>query len=273
MNHEIELEVFRAGDYGAKGRWDETELDQIVADYNAAVHEAPVTLDHAQSGPAMGWVAGLGRRGDRLTARLRGISEEMMKLLREGAFKKRSVELYRALPETGRPYLKAVSFLGAAAPAVKGLRDALFTGVEDSADSVFIEFTEETDPAAAGEESAARFAELEGEMRRSGRWIPAWERQGLREFFAALGTLGPITIPDGGDLQPQAWFEDFLRALPAAVPFGESAPPARARQGQLPQGGRISATSVDLHRRVTMLRENRPQLSYSEALRECAERF
>ena len=55
MNEEMELEVFRAGDYGAKGAWSEETLDRLVADYDSGLHEAPVTLDHAQRGPALGW--------------------------------------------------------------------------------------------------------------------------------------------------------------------------------------------------------------------------
>ena len=125
MHQEMELEVFRAGDYGAKGRWSEAELDEIARSYRAELHEAPVTIDHAQTGPALGWVDSVKRRGDRLVARLRGLNAAFVELLNHGAFKKRSVELYRRLPESGGPYLKAVSFLGAGAPAVKGLRTCL----------------------------------------------------------------------------------------------------------------------------------------------------
>jgi hypothetical protein len=123
MENELELEVFKAGDYGPKGTWDEAALDRIAEDYDPRLHEAPVTLDHAQTGPALGWVAGLRRVGDRLVARLRGLSERLMGLIRAGAFKKRSVEIYPRLRESGGPYLRAVSFLGAAAPEVKGLAD------------------------------------------------------------------------------------------------------------------------------------------------------
>jgi hypothetical protein len=125
MTDQLDLEVFRAGDYGDKGVWGETQLDQIAADYDPQTHEAPVTLDHAQHGPALGWVATVRRVGDRLVARLRGVSARLLDLIHAGAFKKRSVELYPRLRATGRPYLRAVSFLGAAVPEVKGLADPL----------------------------------------------------------------------------------------------------------------------------------------------------
>lgn len=124
---EMELEIFRAGHYGPKGNWDEEALEELARGYDPSIHEAPVTLDHAQSGPALGWVASVRRVGDRLVARLRDLNPAFTELLKEGAFKKRSVELYPEAAHSGRPYLKAVSFLGAAAPAVKGLRDILLS--------------------------------------------------------------------------------------------------------------------------------------------------
>jgi hypothetical protein len=143
MHDNLELEVFRAGDYGEKGRWDEGDLDRIAADYDPALHEAPVTLDHAQGGPALGWVAAVRRVGDRLVARLRGLNLKLLELLRQGAFKKRSVEIYPALRETGRPYLRAVSFLGAAVPEVKGLADPIFG--EGNSEMPTLVFEEEAD--------------------------------------------------------------------------------------------------------------------------------
>ena len=124
--NELELEVFRAGDYGDKGSYSQDDLDAIAGDYDPELHEAPVTLDHARSGPAYGWVKKLFRRGDRLVAKIRNLSEEFAGWLEKGAFKKPSVELYRKFESTGRPYLRALSFLGAAPPEVKGLADPEF---------------------------------------------------------------------------------------------------------------------------------------------------
>ena len=66
-NHDtVEMEIFRCGDYGPKGSYTEADLDAIASDYSPEVHEAPLTADDAQSGPALGWVAGVRRAGDRL---------------------------------------------------------------------------------------------------------------------------------------------------------------------------------------------------------------
>lgn len=138
---ELEMEVFRAGDYGDKGRWSEDDLARIAADYDPATHEAPVTLDHAQAGPAMGWVRGLRAAGPVLLATLGQLSDELKGWLAGGRFKKRSIELYPAFPATGRPYLRAVSFLGAAVPEVKGLADPLFA--DEAAEALRLPFVED----------------------------------------------------------------------------------------------------------------------------------
>lgn len=284
--NELELEVFRAGDYGPKGKWSEEDLDRIVADYAAETHEAPVTLDHAQRGPAFGWIAGLRRSGDRLLARVRDMSADLLNLVRSGAFKKRSIEIYRALPATGRPYFKALSFLGAAAPEVKGLRDPIFRAEEaqDFAameDAVAFEdampqldsFTVDPppdDPPARRAPTLA-FDDLTESLRSEGRWNPAWDVMGLREFFAALASVDEIESAPDQFVSPEAWFAGFLRAQPAVLPIGEFAP-ARATQFSetIPRGANVSRESVDLHRRALRLRDSKPGLTYAEALVECS---
>lgn len=179
----LDLEVFRAGDYGERGRWTEETLDTMARDYDAALHEAPVTVDHATSGPALGWVAGLRRVGSVLVARLRDLDPAFAELLRRGAYKKRSVELYPALRETGRPYLRAVSFLGACPPAVKGLADIVF---------------------AEGDGAPVRVAFDDADLRESAwlalreRLMAAGCRAGRRWACARSGTLSRATITARG---------------------------------------------------------------------------
>ncbi|MCX7625836.1 MAG: hypothetical protein N2Z21_06455 [Candidatus Sumerlaeaceae bacterium] len=126
----LEMEVFRAGNYGAKGVWTPQDIEQLARDYSPDLLEAPLTFDHARSGPAFGWVKHLKRVGDRLVALLGGVPECVRELVRRGAYKKRSVELLRCFAATGRPYLRAVSLLGAASPAVPGLREVQFSAEE-----------------------------------------------------------------------------------------------------------------------------------------------
>jgi hypothetical protein len=121
----IDVEIFKAGCY-PQGEVTEADLEELAAAYDPAVHEAPVTLDHARCGPALGWVAGLKRVGDRLVATLRGVSERLRELVRSGAYRKRSAEIYLDFNGTGSKYLRAVTFLGAGVPEVKGLSDVQF---------------------------------------------------------------------------------------------------------------------------------------------------
>lgn len=164
MDASMEIEVFRAGDYGPKGMYTSEDLRRIADDYDPAWHEAPVTLDHRQDGPAYGWVTGLRCAGDVLVACLKDLHESLREWIRKGAYKKRSIELYRSFTHTGRPYLRTVSFLGACPPEVKGLADPIFR--EDEGDRVVVEFedcpeTGDQEPAAVpviAEEAGARVA-------------------------------------------------------------------------------------------------------------------
>lgn len=119
------IEVFRAGDYGTKGAYTAEDLAAIASEYSVDKHHAPVTHDHRQDGPADGWVRSVTARGDRLFAEL-DVTADMADAIRQGKFRKRSIELYRAFEGSSRPYLKAVSFLGAMIPHVKGMPDPVF---------------------------------------------------------------------------------------------------------------------------------------------------
>jgi hypothetical protein len=136
---EFEFEIFRAGKY-PQGDFTEADLDQIVQAYDPKIHEAPITLDHGKTGPAYGWVAGLKRVGKTLVASFRDVAEELKGLVEAGRYKKRSAEIYTNFAGTGKKYLKAVAFLGAAVPEVKGLAEAKFA--ENAGDSVAVEFGE-----------------------------------------------------------------------------------------------------------------------------------
>lgn len=276
MPERLEVEVFRAGDYGAKGTWDEAAIDSIAGDYDPKLHEAPVTVDHAQSGPALGWVEALRRVGDRLVARLRITSARLIELLRGGAFKKRSVEIYPALRETGRPYLRAVSFLGAAAPEVKGLADPeiaesapapLFAENEPAHEVIEaeIESWERRSPdrqSGDDELAAKRFADLSDRLRDEGRWDPAWNELGMEGFFGGLAAPA------------QEWFERFVSSLRPLVIMSETAPRiARAASDEtIPCGENVDADSVTLHRAAVAFQQEHPGMCYAEALARCAGR-
>ena len=135
------IEIFRAGDYGAKGSYTTTDLDRLVASYNPQTHEAPACIGHPQeNAPAYAWVKGLRRDGDVLSAQFQQTDPDFQNLVLSGKYKKRSVAFYR--DADGRPsVLRHVGFLGAQPPEVKGLKNLTFNDAERS--FVAVEFGEE----------------------------------------------------------------------------------------------------------------------------------
>ena len=130
-------EVFKAGVY-PQGKFTKKEIAEIAKNYDPQFCEAPITIDHQQSGPAFGWVESVKADGEKLKVAFKDIPQEFEQAVNDGKYKKVSVELYRNLEGKGA-YLKAVSFLGAATPQVKGLEQIKFM----EAESDTYEFEEE----------------------------------------------------------------------------------------------------------------------------------
>jgi hypothetical protein len=118
------VEIFRAGNYGEKGVYTESDLDQIVSACDPKFHEAPIVVGHPETNsPPYGGVDRLMRKGGTLLAKLRQVEPHFAQMVRDGRFKKRSVALY----ETAKGLmLRHVGFLGAQPPEVKGLADPVF---------------------------------------------------------------------------------------------------------------------------------------------------
>jgi len=136
-----EIAIFRAGEY-PQGTISEADLDDVVRDYDPAVHEAPVVVGHpTHNNPAFGWVDCLRREGKLLLARLKDVVPEFADVVKNGLYKKRSASFLRPHQSpTGRWYLNHIGFLGAKAPQVKGLKDIGFADARYRAD---IDFEEE----------------------------------------------------------------------------------------------------------------------------------
>ncbi len=249
---QLDVEVFRAGDYGPKGTYDAANIRRIAEDYDPGVHEAPVTLDHDQRGPAHGWVSRLSALGDRLVATIDRLSPALAEALRHQRFKKRSVELYRQLPATGRPYLKALSFLGAAVPEVKGLADPAFSGEPGAAVLTFLE------DAPREETPQVDFAELGERLLRERRvWRPAWKESGL-----------PALLNRQPDEEAVLALVDLLAAAGPPVAFGElpRTAPDRIDGHAHDLVGGADPHSLERHRRAVALLAENPAIDYREAL-------
>lgn len=163
-------EVFKAGKY-PQGKFTKKEIAEIAKNYDPKFCEAPITIDHQQSGPAYGWVDTVKADGDKLKVAFKDVPSEFERDVNDGKYKKVSVELYRNLEGKGA-YLKAVSFLGAATPQVKGLEPIKFMESEsdifefESEDEQFSEeeIVELKNQVAELEEQLAKFKENNKKM-------------------------------------------------------------------------------------------------------------
>lgn len=127
------FEILRTGKFkdsnGKEHEFTEVDLDKIVTNYS---EEAPIVVGHPKTNsPAFGWVEKIKRVGDKLLALPKQLNSDFKEAVNKGSFKKVSVSLYPDLR------LRHVGFLGATAPAVKGL-----TPVEFSEEAEIIEFEE-----------------------------------------------------------------------------------------------------------------------------------
>lgn len=108
-------------------------LAELAESYDPALSEAPLVIGHPDmDAPAYGWVKSLRVDGDQLVAEPHQLQPEFSQMVADGRFKNRSVSFYQpdqaGNPKPGKHYIKHVGFLGAAAPAVKGLKAVQFSG-------------------------------------------------------------------------------------------------------------------------------------------------
>src|SRR5574338_371952 len=123
------FEIFRTGtwtsDKGVTKNYSEEDLDKIVANYNSE-DPAPIVIGHPENNsPAFGWIDSIKRVADRLIAVPKQLNDKFVDLVKNGSFKKRSISI------TPDFKLNHVGFLGAAAPAVSGLKEIQFNAEEE----------------------------------------------------------------------------------------------------------------------------------------------
>jgi hypothetical protein len=129
------LAIFRAGTHtSVDGRtltFSEDVIRELAESYDPELHEAPLVVGHPKlDAPAYGWAKSLRAENGVLYAEPHQVEPEFAELVNAGRFKKISSSIYLpdspGNPKPGKHYIKHIGFLGAAAPAVKGLRTAQF---------------------------------------------------------------------------------------------------------------------------------------------------
>ncbi|MCX8054356.1 MAG: hypothetical protein N3A67_01645 [Ignavibacteria bacterium] len=141
------IEVFRTGNFNdSKGRpffADSVTLEAIERTYNAATqhgYEAPLVKGHPKDdAPAYGWVERLARRGNKLLAKLKEVSGEIIEEVRQGKYRRVSIAL------TPELLLRHIGLLGASSPAVDGLAPVSFDDGENDYYTFAYEFLNKTD--------------------------------------------------------------------------------------------------------------------------------
>jgi hypothetical protein len=221
-----QLHIFRAGIHspmqGGAIEFREADLAATAAAYDPALGEAPLVVGHPKTdAPAYGWVRALRAEGGDLVAEPHQVEPAFAEMVSAGRFKKISASFYTPThpsnPKPGAFYLKHVGFLGAAAPAVKGLRDVAFAG--DDADVVTLEFA--ADGAVSGWRLSWLLADVGGLFRGIRDWIVSKEGLETAEKMLPAQTVQRMT-DEAARMQGEA---DAARA--AAVP-----PPAFAENQQ-----------------------------------------
>lgn len=140
------IEIFRAGRHvdmhGREIEFTAADVEAIASGYSADLSEAPLVVGHPKTnGPAYGWVSQLVAKDGVLLAEPHQVDADFADLYSAGRFKKRSASFFlpddKSNPTPGKFYLRHVGFLGAAAPAVKGLKDPVELAGDESA---YVEF-------------------------------------------------------------------------------------------------------------------------------------
>ena len=133
------LQIFKPGRHtamsGAVLAFSEADLVATAKAYRPDLHEAPLVVGHPNiDAPAHGWVKSLHSDGHAIEAATHQVNPDFAEMVKTGAFKKISASFYApdapGNPVPGVYYLRHVGFLGAAAPAVKGLRTPSFAASE-----------------------------------------------------------------------------------------------------------------------------------------------
>ena len=149
----LPLQIFKVGTWtdngGTTAAFSDAELAATAAAYDPInKHEAPLVVGHPTlDAPAYGWVQALAVIQDALEATPKQVDTEFADMVREGRFNKISSSFWRpdapGNPVPGVYYLRHVGFLGAAAPAVKGLRPPiLFAANETGVVELSADFSE-----------------------------------------------------------------------------------------------------------------------------------
>ncbi|MBS3936003.1 MAG: hypothetical protein KGZ43_07500 [Sulfuritalea sp.] len=289
------LHIFKPGRHtamsGATLEFSASDLAASANAYDPAKFEAPLVVGHPRlDAPAYGWVRRLAAGAAGLEAEPHQVDAAFAALVNEGRFKKISASFF--LPDApGNPapgvfYLRHVGFLGAAAPAVKGLRSPEFSSDETGIETIEFSTPQQEvnvtpeEKAALEAENAQLKAQLAESSAREQAQAAAARHARHASFCAALVTegrlvpgLAPVIVATldfvagqeqvvefaaGDAKKPLAEaLQEALKAAPKLIEFAEKSADKSAERHAAgadfaaPYGVEVDAVALDTHRKAT----------------------
>ncbi|WP_170432967.1 hypothetical protein [Ruegeria arenilitoris] len=226
----VEIEIFRPGKHRAMNNkeytFSQADAEATATAFDPSTGPVPVVVGHPKhDAPAYAWAESVFMDGEVMKARLTDIDPAFAEIVKSGRYKRISAAFYPPdatnNPVPGQYYLRHIGFLGAAAPAVKGLKPVEFAAAEE-----WLAFGE------LDAEAVAAHYELElCKMRHQGRVedlvsagkVLPWAKEGMVAFMAGLDDSEMVAFADGEEQRTQVdWFFDYLEKQPAVVEFGET---------------------------------------------------
>jgi hypothetical protein len=180
-------------------------LKASAAAYDPDKHEAPIVIGHPRvSDPAFGWVERLEYSDGLFSAIPKQVNIAFAEMVSEGAFKKRSARFYTPdaprNPVPGVYYLRDIGFLGAAAPAIKGLPEIEFA--ESDEDVVCVEFAEGDRTIAMIFQGLRDWLIEQAGVEKASQVIPSWALEEI-QFYASkplMAEVDDVGFTEMGDL-------------------------------------------------------------------------
>ncbi len=178
-------------------------LKQIVQDYKPSLSETPIVIGHPETHhPAFGWIKKFSLKENKLLAHPTKLAEDFCQAVRDGHYRKVSMSLYAPEhphnPKPGGWYPRHIGFLGAAAPAMKGLNLVEFVDDEDGTILLSHDFSE-------AEEAPQKITQEET-LQKLGKYPLKNLLKGLKLFFHEKKLELPDNFLDdlvqSGDLLP-----------------------------------------------------------------------
>lgn len=277
------IEVFKTGTHtdsaGNSAEYNQEDLSQIADNYNEALTKdssaiAPIVKGHPKTNdPAYGWVEKLKVNGNKLLAKLKDIVPEFAEEVQAGRYRKVSIALYPS------NLLRHIGFLGAIAPAVKGLEPVSFS---ENAD--FVEYSLE----ATKSETDLQLEILKRENRQLKQKLINLEQEKknseYEEFVEELIADSKITphqaktlktilmrVSESKDYNEDESLTELIKEFASNITAmselsGEFAQNETWEDDEQFAGKNTSPERLAIHKQATAISRDNPNLTYEQAL-------